>query len=566
MENCIMNETKKKEVTPSLLRYICPDNWSDQKKVANPIDAEEIVEAIKDGKVVEIINAVIEGPFILKSVNVESEVSIQRTKIRGPLDWSYATFKRVLNFENSIFEADATFKAITVEKDIFLDNVTFLGIADFSDITVMGIFYSRSATYEKHSIFTEGNFKKRIEVNKSKFEGEADFVGVRIGSCAEFTEAVFKKGASFNSVLIEGAAFFNPATFEGEADFLSARIGSCAEFTEAVFKKGAIFNRTQIGESAFFNPATFEGEANFVSARIGSNAEFTGAVFKKGAIFNSTQIEGTAFFNPATFEGEANFRSTRFKSNAKFTGAVFKEGVNFSSAQIQRESHFEKTIFANYVSFENTSFETIYFGEQEVQFHAKIDLRGCIYNHIYPIFFWKQLMEHLDPYDRQPFTQLEETFRRAGKDKLADDVYYEQKCRESAQKTLGTPVAWLLDRFLWLFTGYGVRLYRLIVFIALILFVGTFIFQLEGAVVLNPDIKPPYVFGSNDTLPCWEAFWVSLSTFLPVEIPSGTDWKPSSQTIWFLSIKFTTFATMLKLSGWILVPVGIAGISGILKR
>lgn len=122
-----MNETENKEVTPSLLRYICPDYWSDQKKVANPIDAEEIVEAIKDGKEVEIINAVIEGPFILRSVNVESEVSIQRTKIRGSLDWSYSTFKRVLNFENSIFETDATFKAVTVEKDIFLDNVTFFG-------------------------------------------------------------------------------------------------------------------------------------------------------------------------------------------------------------------------------------------------------------------------------------------------------------------------------------------------------------------------------------------------------------------------------------------------------
>jgi len=359
---------------------------------------------------------------------------------------------------------------------------------------------------------------------------------------------------------------FTGAVFKEGANFVSARIGSIALFTGAVFKEGASFNRTQIEESVFFNPATFEGEANFGSARIGSNAEFTGAVFKEGAIFDSAQIEESVFFNPATFEGEANFISARIGSNAWFTGAVFKEGASFNSAQIQRESHFERTIFANYVRFENTSFETIYFGEPEVQFHAKIDLRGCIYNRIYPIFFWEQLMKPLGPYDRQPFTQLEETFRRAGKDKLADDVYYEQKCRESAQKTLGTPVAWLLDRFLWLFTGYGVRLYRLIVFIALILFVGTFIFQLEGAVVLNPDIKPPYVFGSNDTLPCWEAFWVSLSTFLPVEIPSGADWKPSSQTIWFLSIKFTTFATMLKLSGWILVPVGIAGISGILKR
>jgi hypothetical protein len=560
MENCIMNETKNKEVTPSLLKYVCPDNWSDQKKEANPIDAEEIVEAIKDGKEVEIINAVIEGSFILRSLNVESEVSIQRTKIKGPLDWSYATFKRVLNFENSIFETDATFKAVTVEKDMFLDNVTFGGFAAFSDITVLGIFYSRSANYKKQSIFTEGNFKKRIELNKSKFEGEANFVSARIGSVAVFTGAEFKERASFNGAQIGEGAFFNPATFEGEANFVSARIGSSAVFTGAEFKEQAIFNGAQIGEGAFFNPATFEGEANFVSARIGSSAVFTGSEFKEQASFSCAQIDGPAFFDLATFEGEANFVSARIGSSAEFTGAEFKERASFNSAQIQRESHFERTIFANYVSFENTSFETIYFGEPEVQFNAKIDLRGCIYNRIHPILFWEQLMEYLDPYDRQPFTQLEETFRRAGKDKLADDVYYELKCRESDQKTLRNPGAWLLDHFLWLFTGYGVRLHRLSVFIALILLIGTIIFHFEGAVEPKLDMQPlPH-------LPYWEAFWVSLNTFLPVEIPSGENWIPSSKIIRVLGIRFTTFATLLKLAGWILIPVGIAGISGILKR
>ncbi|MDR6222596.1 pentapeptide repeat-containing protein, partial [Methanococcoides alaskense] len=395
--------------------------------------------------------------------------------------------------------------------------------------------------------------------NPATFEGEANFGSARIGSTAVFTGAEFKEKASFNRTQIEGSAFFNPATFEGEANFGSARIGSNAQFAGAEFKEKASFNRTQIEGSAFFNPATFEGEANFGSARIGSTAVFTGAEFKERAVFNRTQIEGSAFFNPAIFEGEANFVGARIGSNAQFAGAEFKEKASFNSAQIQRESHFERTIFANYVSFENTSFETIYFGEPEVQFQAKIDLRGCIYNRIDPISFWEQLMKHLDPYDQQPFTQLEETFRRAGKDKLADDVYYEQKRRESGQKTLRTPSAWLLDRFLWLVTGYGVRLHRLSAFIALILLSGTIIFHFEGAVEPMLNMQPPL------HLSYWEAFWVSLNTFLPVEIPSGANWIPSSKSI-VLGIRFTTFATLLKLAGWIFVPVGIAGISGILKR
>jgi len=131
-----MCEEVIKEVTSSVLKYKLPDTWSKAKKENNPITAEDVVEAIKDGKDVEIKNAVIEGPFILKSVNVEGEVTIQRTTIRGPIDWSYATFKRVLNLKNSIFETDATFIAVTVEKDIFLDEAIFCGKAKFSDITV----------------------------------------------------------------------------------------------------------------------------------------------------------------------------------------------------------------------------------------------------------------------------------------------------------------------------------------------------------------------------------------------------------------------------------------------
>jgi hypothetical protein len=829
---------------------------------------------------------VIEGPFILKSVNVEGEITINNTTIKGQIDWSYATFKRVLNLENSIFEfeTDATFTAVTVEKDIFLDEATFCGIAVFADITVMGAFYSRSTTFKKDVTFEDGIFKKKIEFGKSIFGGETDFSGVRIDGYANFIEAEFKQQASFNGAQIEGAAFFNPATFVGEADFISARIGSNAEFTgatfkqlasfnraqiegaaffkpanlfswdsvpgdddkklkkflrdnfdigwaenseilksddgetisifkygksaeiiidekkekatlkitdgrihklkvkkensklniynpatfggvadfgsarigstamftgavfkrqasfngaqiegvaffnpatfvreanfvsarigsnaqftEAVFKqqaifnsaqiKGAaffksatfegdadfisariggtadftgaefkqqaIFNRTQIEESAFFNPATFKGEANFVSARIGSNAVFTRATFKQQAIFNRTQIEGGALFNPATFEGEANFGSARIGSNAVFNGAEFKQQAYFNSAQIERESHFEKTIFDNDVSFQDTSLKTVFWGEPNVKLIKNIDLRGCIYDRFQPIPFWKQLMDHLGPYDRRPFTQLEETFRRAGKDKLADDVYYERKCREyteniairkpylfswdcvpgdddeklkkflrddfdigwaenseilksedgktisifkdekSAEIILDTikkkatlkisdgrtfnlnvkkkhgklniyrtwgdwlhralrkPGTWLLDRFLFYFTGYGVRLYRLLLALVPILIIGTYIFQLEGAV--TPEL--------HSAIPWSEAFWVSLNTFLPViEIPSGADWKPSSQIIPIipvLNIKFTTFATLLVLAGWILVPVAVAGITGLLKR
>jgi hypothetical protein len=69
-------------------------------------------------------------------------------------------------------------------------------------------------------------------------------------------------------------------------------------------------------------------------------------------------------------------------------------------------------------------------------------------------------------------------------------------------------------------------------------------------------------------LPWSEAAWVSLNLFLPVEIPSGVEWKPSSRSWPYpkWGLKFSSWATLLKLVGWILIPVGLAGLTGWLKR
>jgi hypothetical protein len=602
---------------------------------------------------------------------------------------------------------------------------TFVNEANFGSVRIGSNAEFTEAAFEKPASFNRAQIEGYAFFDLATFEDKTNFRSARIGSNAMFTGARFKKLANFNRVQIEESAFFNPVTFVGKANFGSARIGTGAEFTgatfggkanfgsariggtaefqEATFKKRSSFNRARIEESAFFNQATFWGEANFVSARIGSNAEFNGAVFKGRASFKSVerlfkrfpllfsrakpkgrasfkraQIDGDALFKSAIFEDEADFVSARIGSNVHFTGAEFKQQAYFNSAQIERESHFEGTIFDNNVSFQDTSFKTVFFGEPNVQFIKNIDLRGCIYDRIQPISFWEELMEHLGPYDRRPFTQLEETFRRAGKVGLANDVYYKRKCREyteniairkylfswdcvpgdddeklrkflkddldigwtenaeirksndgeilsiskdekrseiildaikkkatlkisdgrtfylNVKKKQGklniyrTWDAWLhsglqkhgswhalllsalrklsallLDRFLFRFTGYGVRLYRLLVAIVPILIIGTIIFHLEGAV--TPE-QLSSMMSFQVTLPCWEAFWVSLNTFLPIEIPSGADWKLSSQIIPLLGIKFTTFATLLVLAGWILVPVAVAGIAGLLKR
>ncbi len=482
-----------------------------------------------------------------------------RTRIGGGAD-----------FIEAVFKYRAIFNGAQIEGHAFFKPATFEGEADFVSARIGGNAEFHKAVFGDQSIFNGAQIEGAAFFKSVTFQGEANFVRTRIGGNAEYTEAVFKGQAIFNSAQIEEDAFFNPATFEGKADFAKAWIGGDTGFTKAVFKDRASFNGAQIEGSAFFNTATFEGEANFVSARIGSTAEFTKAVFKDRVSFNRSQIEEAAFFDPATFEGEANFASARIGGNADFTKAVFKDRASFRGARIGMDTFFHGAKFAKDVSFLNASVTTVFWGHPETRFQGKVDLRGCIYARISPTSIWEKLMDRLGPYDRQPFSQLEETFRQAGEGRLANDVYYNRRRRESALIPKRNIAALIGDLFLRGLTGYGVRLYRLLIAIALVLVVGTFFFQNEGAVdplketLLSPAVESQVNTDVRPSLIWREAFWVSLNLFLPIDIPAGGEWKPSSQIIW--GISSTTFAILLTLSGWILIPVGVAGISGMLKR
>ena len=74
----------------------------------------------------------------------------------------------------------------------------------------------------------------------------------------------------------------------------------------------------------------------------------------------------------------------------------------------------------------------------------------------------------------------------------------------------------------------------------------------------------------------WDAVAVSLHQFLPIEVPFGSQWTPVSDlvklpvfrhghTLISLRIRPATHATVLKISGYILVPLEIVVLNGMLK-
>jgi hypothetical protein len=178
------------------------------------------------------------------------------------------------------------------------------------------------------------------------------------------------------------------------------------------------------------------------------------------------------------------------------------------------------------------------------------------------------------PYYRDPFNYLEQSLRRAGNDGEAAEVYYERRLRELHQKKKWHP-AWTTDMLLRYLTGFGVRVSWLLWYIIPILVAGTIIFSLDGALEPKQPTSPLAVVSlvsEEETL--WgmsparyiNAFLISLDLFLPIaDIPTVGEWQVSSGIVWGVPW-LTLWATFMIVTGWILVPIGIAGLTGQLKR
>jgi hypothetical protein len=153
-------------------------------------------------------------------------------------------------------------------------------------------------------------------------------------------------------------------------------------------------------------------------------------------------------------------------------------------------------------------------------------------------------------YSPRPFQQLEKAFADAGRSDLADLTfeYMKDKERESGHLSLAKhAVSWVLS---WLIR-YGREPYRALYASIMILFVGWLIFRRREFV----DPKDP-----KDKDQPFSPFWYSLDLFLPLStLPDADIWTPK-ESDHFRSI----YARIHSLLGWILIPIGLATISGLI--
>jgi uncharacterized protein YjbI with pentapeptide repeats len=566
----------------------------DQPDQDRTIKAAWLEEAARTGRRIDVCHAIIVDRLDLKYSTFAEEVALIQCSFEGDVDFSCSTFKRNAIFSGSSFRRKASFSNVTADFELNLIKATFWSNeAEFRDLRVRGLMFAEQLKFDAgvQADFERAHFEKDVVFWGADFGGTAIFRQVHIGGHAEFPGAQFKQDANFNAAVIAGAAFFragndyaprNPPSVEltCRPAVLSAPGGE-PNYPPAAFAGGADFVAARIGLAVDFQHVHFRSPdaiAAFDMARIGSIARFEGAVFAGPASFNSFSTGGDALFGRAKFTHvhlagkdlppDVNFALAKIGGRASFPGARFDGAASFSGISVGGHADYGDAFFKNTVDFGRAAFRVVAFPQSEEQYSGGVDLRGSLYERLdgdwRPVFsgLAKLVGDHKAPYDRQPYTQLEKTLRATGDDDEADKVYLERRRVENQRMPVGTR---LLDSLYGLLTNYGVSPYGLIpILTGVALILGVLVFARPGAMKKTEAAQLP-----EQVSPVRAGYWDSLRLttrlFLPVEVPLLREWQPSEE-VCFRGLRFADVATFLKIAGWILVPLGVAGLAGLLKH
>ena len=372
-------------------------------------------------------------------------------------------------------------------------------------------------------------------------------------------------GSDFAAILnlvdaaVDGNVELSKASFsnsDGEADLSGLRVGGFLDLREAVFKGNAVFIRDEIGGNIDARAVRFISPQQEIS-------------------FDSMRVDGYAFFQYSIFASSASFAYSRVAENfgadeARFGNLVPDTHIIFNSMKVGRNAFFHRTVFNGWVDFGHAEVGGN-FEPTQAQFNAayrstnftgmKADvadfsLARFANSYLLDAMSYRELKADSPTtfvndahYASDAYANLESFLKRQGKESEADSVYIAQKRRERNGLNLPGKVGSFLLDFL---VGYGRRAWLVFIWSALCVAAAWLVFRRRQD--MEP-LKPEYAERP------YSPFWYSLDVFLPfVDLQAAGFWAPRKDRRF--ARHYIAIHTLL---GWILIPIGLAAISGLVR-
>ncbi len=560
--------------------------------------------------------------------------SFQDSELAGRGNFTGGQFAGSADFRNTRFGGEAAFNgAVFAEEAVFtytkFDRTVSFGelrsakvpAATFADVTLFTGAQFASDTFFEGVKFTATNrpvsfaaavFGGETAFDNAQFSGDANFVRAQFNSAATFLEAGFQsreQTAQFTSIKAGKTLNFTGARFAGTLDFTAAEAVGPVQFDGVVFEGDAKFNTMSVQRHAVFGPigtnapTRFMQTADFIAAHIGGQTDlaaarfdgdalFRGATFQRGLLlswrpgqtgavqaaefharadFRNVQVGERVQIAGVTFHGMAAFDSAKWDVPIAFEDVSFRKGATLTRGAFPQGADFSATRCDGLLDLTDSTFRTLRLTSRDRWTGGPVELRGVAYEQFDGNV--DALLQGFPRADRQALVRLENTLRQVGRDGEADTVYLERQRRGRLQNwTEHSYGEWAFSALYATLGNYGVRPYRLLVFAAVVIWLGALVFQLPGAVVRKDKVGADALEPTH--LPRFDALALSVCYFLPIEFPLEDRWGAATRPLTVrmpfkkkpVKLRPAAIANfVLRIAGWVVMPLALAAVTGLLK-
>jgi hypothetical protein len=541
---------------------------------------------------IRIRNAIFIDPLDLEFIQVGYDLQLENCQFGGYVDFSDSWFVGDLSFDGSTFKSRVDFSNIRVDKTFHNSAVSYEDSASFTYAVIGRNFVANDVQFtnaEKEVTFNSMKVGGNVFLRRAVFAGTVNFILANIGvnfdaNDVQFTSA--EKKADFNSVKVGNSILLTKANFAGAVDFAYAEVGNSFVVDDAHFtnnERAASFNSMRVGKNVFLRRAVFAGSVDFrytVSRYFDANdAKFLNS--KSTPLFDNMIVEGEVWFSGTVFKNGTEFDDATFLdlsligdeedntvSSISLNRTVIKRELSLKSLQthdlyirsltVHGPAVIRDTNIVNSADFENSEFVDLSI-ENVVwpDIPESINLRGMQYQNIKITRdreddAWNELISLINSskYNAQSYTILESYFLQQGYPERADKVYVAYKRRERAEALNWDSLDWWWSLFLDAFVSYGRSPGRALIWSILIIIFGRFVFGKPENMVLISQRDEVY-----------NPFWYSLDLFIPfVDLGFDKEWAPKPERKWAVA-----YAKIHMLAGWVLIPIGLLAITGVIK-
>jgi uncharacterized protein YjbI with pentapeptide repeats len=206
------------------------------------------------------------GQPVLTNPRFDKATLEGKTTLKSGPGFYGTVFKGTAAFHRATFEGTASFGGVTFEGDAGFIGATFKGTAAFHRATFKGDAWFEGGTFKSEARFVEARFQEEADFDRAIFHGDAWFTRARANRGAYFVGATFHHARQLGPILVRKSLVLDGAVFHERAQIQVAAAAVCCR--QARFLAGvqlrARFAEIVLDNADLAAPSLLTGAAGFV--------------------------------------------------------------------------------------------------------------------------------------------------------------------------------------------------------------------------------------------------------------------------------------------------------------